>query len=170
MKFQVQLTEWPASNWQILEIYQHPVYLWNQSASIKITDLRYVCFSTMWFQLFHDGGLSMIGIYWFLYGRDKLVPTGFYIFWFLYDRDLRHERANIDLYNINSVKTKLLVLLWNKRAKMTWSTICGYCAEAVVWICSVEKVFLEILQNSQENTCARVSFLIKLQALKKRNF
>ena len=25
------------------------------------------------------------------------------------------------------------------------------------------KVFLEILQNSQENTCARVSFLIKLQ-------
>ena len=26
------------------------------------------------------------------------------------------------------------------------------------------KVFLEISQNSQENTCARVSFLIKLQA------
>ena len=30
--------------------------------------------------------------------------------------------------------------------------------------CSVEKVFLEISQNSQENTSARVSFLIKLQA------
>ena len=28
----------------------------------------------------------------------------------------------------------------------------------------LKKVFLEILQNSQENTCARVSFLIKLQA------
>ena len=27
-----------------------------------------------------------------------------------------------------------------------------------------EKVFLEILQNSQENACARVSFWIKLQA------
>ena len=27
-----------------------------------------------------------------------------------------------------------------------------------------EKVFLEILQNSLENTCARVSLLIKLQA------
>ena len=27
-----------------------------------------------------------------------------------------------------------------------------------------KKVFLEILQNSQENTCARASFLIKLQA------
>ena len=27
----------------------------------------------------------------------------------------------------------------------------------------LEKVFLEISQNSQENTCARVSFLIKLQ-------
>ena len=30
--------------------------------------------------------------------------------------------------------------------------------------CSVKKVFLEILQNSQENTCARVSFFINLQA------
>ena len=29
---------------------------------------------------------------------------------------------------------------------------------------SLRKVFLEILQNSQEHTCPRVSFLIKLQA------
>ena len=28
--------------------------------------------------------------------------------------------------------------------------------------CSVKELFLEILQNSQENTCARVSFLVKL--------
>ena len=33
--------------------------------------------------------------------------------------------------------------------------------EAVVQRCSVKKVLLEISQNSQENTCARVSFLIK---------
>ena len=32
--------------------------------------------------------------------------------------------------------------------------------EAVVRRCSVKKVFLEISQNSQENTCARDSFLI----------
>ena len=38
------------------------------------------------------------------------------------------------------------------------------CIEAVVRKCSVRKVFLQILQISQENTCARVSFLIKLQA------
>ena len=31
---------------------------------------------------------------------------------------------------------------------------------SVLW----ENVFLEISQNPQENTCARVSFLIKLQA------
>ena len=31
-------------------------------------------------------------------------------------------------------------------------------AEAVVQGCSVKEVFSEILQNSQENTCARVSF------------
>ena len=29
---------------------------------------------------------------------------------------------------------------------------------------SYKKVFLEMLQNSQESTCARASFLIKLQA------
>ena len=29
---------------------------------------------------------------------------------------------------------------------------------------STKKMFLKILQNLQENTCARVSFLIKLQA------
>ena len=36
--------------------------------------------------------------------------------------------------------------------------------EIVAPSCSVKTVFLEILQNSQENTCARVSFLIKVQA------
>ena len=33
--------------------------------------------------------------------------------------------------------------------------------EAVVQRCSLKKVFLEISQNSQETTCARVSFIIK---------
>ena len=36
--------------------------------------------------------------------------------------------------------------------------------EAVVERCSVKKVFLEITENSQENACARFSFLIKLEA------
>ena len=35
--------------------------------------------------------------------------------------------------------------------------------EAVARRSSIKKEFLEILQNSQENTCARVTFLIKLQ-------
>ena len=33
--------------------------------------------------------------------------------------------------------------------------------EAVVRMCSVKKVLLEIWQNSRENTCAKVSFSIK---------
>ena len=37
-------------------------------------------------------------------------------------------------------------------------------AEAVVQMYSVKNVFLKPLQNSQENTCARIFFLIKLQA------
>ena len=36
--------------------------------------------------------------------------------------------------------------------------------EAVTRRCSIKQVILEILQNLQENTCASVSFLIKLQA------
>ena len=37
-------------------------------------------------------------------------------------------------------------------------------SEAVVRRCSVKKVFSKISQNSQENTCGRVSLLIKLPA------
>ena len=39
-----------------------------------------------------------------------------------------------------------------------------YVLEAVTQRCSVKKVFLEISKNSHENTCARISFLVKLQA------
>ena len=42
-------------------------------------------------------------------------------------------------------------------------TVCKHRIEAVARRCSAIKVFLEIPQNSQENTCARVSFLTKLQ-------
>ena len=38
--------------------------------------------------------------------------------------------------------------------------------EAVVQRCSLKKVFLEISQNSQENTCTRICFLIKETLLK----
>ena len=43
--------------------------------------------------------------------------------------------------------------------------VCKYTvnSEVVAQRWSVKNVFLEILQNSQENTCTRVSFLIKLQ-------
>ena len=41
-------------------------------------------------------------------------------------------------------------------------------AEVVGRRCSVEKVFKEIFKNSMENTCARVSFLIKNFIIKKR--
>ena len=36
--------------------------------------------------------------------------------------------------------------------------------DAAVWRCSVTQVFLKFSQNSQENTCVRDYFLIKLQA------
>ena len=57
-------------------------------------------------------------------------------------------------YKPTFIKITQVIVLW------IWFTL----FEAVVQICSVKKMFLEISQNSQENTCARVSFLIKLQA------
>ena len=36
--------------------------------------------------------------------------------------------------------------------------------QAVVQMCSVKKLFLKTSQNSQEKICARISFLIRLQA------
>ena len=47
-----------------------------------------------------------------------------------------------------------------KYLKIYWMKL----LEAVTQKYSVKKVFLQISQNSQENTCARVSFLMKLQA------
>ena len=38
--------------------------------------------------------------------------------------------------------------------------------QAVAQRCFVRKVFLEISQNSHENNCARISFLIKLHVTK----
>ena len=57
-------------------------------------------------------------------------------------------------------------LLWLNRyvtiaPTRTWGR---HFPEAVAQRCSVKMVLLEISQNSQENTSARVSFLIKLQA------
>ena len=58
------------------------------------------------------------------------------------------------------------IKMWNKDVHLVcyyqlWTDFTPCCiARGVLW----KKVFLEISQNSQENTCARVSFLIKLQA------
>ena len=41
--------------------------------------------------------------------------------------------------------------------------------ETISRMSSVKKAFLEIWQNSQENTCARVSFLIKRASLLKKS-
>ena len=47
--------------------------------------------------------------------------------------------------------------------EVTYEKKC-YVLEAFFRNCSVKKVFLKNSQNSQENICVRVSFLIKLQA------
>ena len=58
------------------------------------------------------------------------------------------------------VKNFIRILLEN----MSNGVLDSKFTEAVARTCSLEKVFLEISQNLQENTCVSVSCLIKLQA------
>ena len=44
----------------------------------------------------------------------------------------------------------------------------GSDTEPIVRKCSVKKILLETLQNSQENICSRVSFFLGLQPYQKR--
>ena len=59
--------------------------------------------------------------------------------------------------NIHQTLKFLILQYFCTSYKYNWSTRNSHRR------CSIKKVFLEISQNSQENTCARVSFLIKLQ-------
>ena len=91
---------------------------------------------------------------------------------FLWDVDC--ETSNFTKYSWSIVKTFIKIFLWLKSNRyailesafsfwlpylhkdLTWLSI-----EAVVRRCSVKNVFLEISRNSQKNTCAKDSFLLK---------
>ena len=66
--------------------------------------------------------------------------------------------------NYQLIRLFPLLLKCTKNTSWTNQNICrrGH-KEAVAQTCCVKKLFLVISQNSQENTCASGSFLIKLQ-------
>ena len=86
------------------------------------------------------------------------------------------ERALFDITSTWNSPSNLTKVSWEDVLRFDFaveSYFTYYHTKAVVWRCSVKKVLLEISQNTQENTCARVFLLIKLQAppatlLKKR--
>ena len=82
---------------------------------------------------------------------------------------LREREKRIFLTQNNLRMSHPLILKSSRNAEISLTNhILPRCfqvtSEAVVRRCSVKKVFLEISQNSEENACARVSFLINLQA------
>ena len=73
-----------------------------------------------------------------------------------------NENRQIPNYSVTKKRSSKRVDL-----KLSVSSLEGFflkASEADVQRCSVKKVFLKIPQNSQKNTCTRVSFLINLQA------
>ena len=81
------------------------------------------------------------------------------------DMCLTRNKEN-NILNVNDKTYKLAKTVRKTLSKAILSGIALHLdsSEAVTQACSVKKVFLEISQNSQENTYARVSILIKLQA------
>ena len=61
------------------------------------------------------------------------------------------------------ILSEMYKLYSSKKSTFCFSFTCDlFHTEAVARGCSVKKVFLEILQNSQESTCARVPFFDKI--------
>ena len=102
-----------------------------------------------------------------------------------------HQKFHLLGYNLKNLLTKhfpkmkkqpFADVLRNRCSKFTSLKTCNFIKKETpiyVFLCEyrssrpkvfLNKVFLEISQNSQENTCARVSFLIKLQALSLQHY
>ena len=73
------------------------------------------------------------------------------------------QRSKIYLKHSRNKQKVMLILVITKCYYGETSNGLFPKADVVTQTCSVKKMFLEILQNLQENICARVSSLIKLQ-------
>ena len=74
----------------------------------------------------------------------------------------RNKKLSFSSFRGQQFWQQLIIMILNL---LTYLSFYWLYIEAVIRGVLLKKVFLEISQNSQENSCARVSFLIKLQAL-----
>ena len=76
-----------------------------------------------------------------------------------------HSRQSLlEFLNISNVlNVSIWIFNWASLIDIQCLKFQKQSSREVVKRCSVQKVFLKISENSQENTCSRVSFLIKLQ-------
>ena len=88
----------------------------------------------------------------------NLIKVHYVIKWFGHSEMLLLSQHQI------CCETELLIWSLISGLKTEYPNILILTSEAVVQRCSVKKLFLETSQNSQENTCARSSFLISLLA------
>ena len=83
--------------------------------------------------------------------------------WDLHGCNFIKKKLHHSCFKVKFAKFLRTLILKSKRLLPTMLSKYRW-AETVAQRCSVKKVFLEISQNSQENTCAKVSILIKFQA------
>ena len=98
---------------------------------------------------------------------SKLLETCFFSELFLFfkvrgktSKKFHFIPINAKLSLLSSKKNEGTIVTPVRKPRFLKILIFG--TEAVIHRCSAKKVFLKFSQNSQENTCARVSFLMKL--------
>ena len=95
-----------------------------------------------------------------MYQPYFMVVLDFLHFWLI--MLLSVKRIGPRCFCLKLSKLKKLFAYGSEVTFSCWMRTLYLDPEALAWRCFVIKVSLKISQNSQENTCARVSFLINL--------
>ena len=96
--------------------------------------------------------------------NKKHIRFGHTLFAIINNFRKQGKRANVDTINNEPIKTNKYKDITKEFLKERINELAIQGTEAVARRCSLNRVFLNISHNSQENTCVGVSFLMKLQA------
>ena len=119
--------------------------------------------------------LNLYQSFWIRLKMDFLSENECKIFWKIPEKRIRFSNVVILLHDRKNRQKVISCLNMLRYMFCSWDvsfcfllyiySLCFRSSYRINRVALWKKVFLKISQNSQENTCVRVSFLIKLQAL-----